>query len=187
VGKAASGCTIRIVDENNQVVPANVPGLVYLGNGRQFEYYKDEEKTAEAMDPQGLATMGDIGYLDEDGYLFLTDRQAHMIISGGVNIYPQEAEAILVEHPDIEDVAVIGVPNPEFGEEVKAVVVPARVDYDPDILAADIIRYCRSRLSTIKCPRSVDFVTELPRSDAGKLLKRLIRAPYWEGRDSTLV
>jgi acyl-CoA synthetase (AMP-forming)/AMP-acid ligase II len=187
VGKAASGCTIRIVDEQNREVPANTPGLVYLGNGRQFEYYKDEEKTAQAMDAEGLATMGDIGYLDDDGYLFLTDRQAHMIISGGVNIYPQEAEAVLIEHPGIEDVAVIGVPNPEFGEEVKAVVVPARADCDPDILAAEIIRYCRKRLSAIKCPRTVDFVSELPRSDAGKLLKRLIRAPYWEGRDSAIV
>jgi acyl-CoA synthetase (AMP-forming)/AMP-acid ligase II len=175
------------VDEQNREVPANTPGLVYLGNGRQFEYYKDEEKTAQAMDAEGLATMGDIGYLDDDGYLFLTDRQAHMIISGGVNIYPQEAEAVLIEHPGIEDVAVIGVPNPEFGEEVKAVVVPARADCDPDILAAEIIRYCRKRLSAIKCPRTVDFVSELPRSDAGKLLKRLIRAPYWEGRDSAIV
>ena len=187
VGKAVKGCTIRIVDDGHNILPANEPGLIYLGNGRHFEYHDDRDKTLQAMGRDGLATMGDIGYLDRDGYLFLTDRQSHMIISGGVNIYPQEAENVLIEHPEIEDVAVIGVPNAEFGEEVKAIVVPASADYDTDALAGDIIAFCRARLSAFKCPRSVDFVAELPRSDAGKLLKRLVKAPYWKGHDTTIV
>ena len=187
VGKAAKGCTIRIVDDGHKILPANEPGLIYLGNGRQFEYHDDREKTLQAMGHDGLATMGDIGYLDRDGYLFLTDRQSHMIISGGVNIYPQEAENVLIKHPEIEDIAVIGVPDAEFGEEAKAIVVPASADYDADALAGDIIAFCRARLSAFKCPRSVDFVAELPRSDAGKLLKRLVKAPYWKGHDTTIV
>ncbi|MCY4428579.1 MAG: AMP-binding protein [Halieaceae bacterium] len=187
VGKAAKGCAIRIVDEAKNILPANEPGLIYLGNGRQFEYHDEHEKTLQAMGLDGLATMGDSGYLDQDGYLYLTDRQSHMIISGGVNIYPQEAENVLIEHPEIEDVAVIGVPDAEFGEEVKAIVVPASADHDAAALSGDIIAYCRSRLSAIKCPRSVDFVAELPRSDAGKLLKRLVKAPYWKGHDTTIV
>lgn len=187
VGKAAQGCTIRIVDDSGRDLPPGQPGLIYMGNGREFKYYKDEAKTLEARGVHGLTTMGDVGYLDEEGYLFLTDRHSHMIISGGVNIYPQEAENILIEHPGIDDVAVIGVPNDEFGEEVKAVVVAASPDFDPETLASDIIAYCRSRLSPIKCPRSVDFVEELPRSDAGKLLKKLIREPYWRERESLIV
>ena len=187
VGRPVHGCTVRIVDENGRSLPPNEPGLIYLSNGREFEYYKDEAKTAEARDAQGMVTLGDVGYLDEDGYLFLTDRHSHMIISGGVNIYPQEAENVLAGHPDIEDVAVIGVPDEEFGEAVKAVVVPARKDYEPQALAKDIVEWCRARLSPIKCPRTVDFVDSLPRSEAGKLLKRKIRAPYWEGRESRIV
>jgi acyl-CoA synthetase (AMP-forming)/AMP-acid ligase II len=187
VGRAAHGCAIRIVDEAGRPLPPNQPGLVYLGNGRRFEYYRDEEKTAEVQGADGLATMGDIGYLDEDGYLFLCDRQSHMIISGGVNIYPQEAENVLAGHPAIADVAVIGVPNEEFGEEVKAVVVPVSPPADSEALAAEIIDWCRQRLSPIKCPRSVDFVDSLPRSEAGKLLKRLIKAPYWAGHATQIV
>jgi acyl-CoA synthetase (AMP-forming)/AMP-acid ligase II len=187
VGRAVKGCTIRIVNEEGAELPPNEPGLIYLDNGRRFEYYKDEAKTAEARDARGLVTLGDVGYVDEDGYLFLTDRQSHMIISGGVNIYPQEAENVLAGHPGIDDVAVIGVPNEEFGEEVKAVVVPARQDYRPEVLEKDILEFCRSHLSPIKCPKTVDFATSLPRSEAGKLLKRQIRAPYWEGRESGLV
>lgn len=180
VGKAAQGCTIRIVDEHHRSLPPNQIGLIYMSNGRRFDYYKDAAKTAAAHDEDGMATMGDIGYLDEDGYLFLTDRQANMIISGGVNIYPQEAEIVLSTHPEIADVAVIGVPHPEYGEEVKAVVqLRGRVD-DPAALAADIIAYCRDRLSHYKCPRSVDFVAELPRNEAGKLLKRVVKERYWQ-------
>lgn len=180
VGKAARGCTIRIVDDRRRPLPPNQVGNIYMGNGRRFDYYKDAEKTADAHDADGLATMGDIGYVDEDGYLFLTDRQAHMIISGGVNIYPQEAENVLSTHPAIADVAVIGIPHPDFGEEVKAVVQPKVPIDDPGPLAADIIAYCRARLSTYKCPRSVDFVSELPRNEAGKLLKQVVKQRYWQ-------
>lgn len=186
VGKAAPGCRIRIVDEDNREVGPNQNGLIYMGNGRRFDYYKDAGKTADAHDPEGLSTMGDIGYLDGDGYLFLTDRRAHMIISGGVNIYPQEAENILSTHPAIADVAVIGIPHPDLGEEVKAVVQPRETPADPDALAADIIGYCRARLSSYKCPRSVDFVPELPRNEAGKLLKRVVKQRYWEGHQLPL-
>jgi long-chain acyl-CoA synthetase len=150
-----------------------------MGNGRRFEYHKDPQKTAEAHDESGLATMGDIGYLDDDGYLFLTDRRAYMIISGGVNIYPQEAENILCGHPAIADVAVIGVPHPDLGEEVKAVVQAKDPCADPNTLAAELIGFCHQRLSGYKCPRSVDFVAELPRNEAGKLMKRLVKARYW--------
>jgi long-chain acyl-CoA synthetase len=179
VGKAAPGCRIRVVDEHNRTLGPNQTGLIYMGNGRRFEYYKDEQKTADAHDAEGLATMGDIGHVDEDGYLFLTDRRSHMIISGGVNIYPQEAENVLSAHPAVADVAVIGVPHPDYGEEVKAVVQPKVAPADPAVLAAELITYCRAALSTYKCPRTVDFVADLPRNEAGKLVKRLIKARYW--------
>lgn len=187
VGKPSPGCRVKIVDEQGRELGRNQPGLIYMGNGRRFEYHKDEAKTADASDDDGLTTIGDIGYLDDDGYLFLTDRRAHMIISGGVNIYPQEAENILAAHPAIADVAVIGVPNDEFGEEVKAVVQAKEAVTDAAALEADIIAWCRARLSPIKCPRSVDFVSELPRNEAGKLVKRLVKARYWEGHDNRIV
>lgn len=187
VGKPAEGCRVRIVDEQGKDVGRNVPGLIYMGNGRAFAYYKDEAKTADANDAEGLTTIGDIGYLDDDGYLFLTDRRAHMIISGGVNIYPQEAENVLAGHPAIADVAVIGVPHAEFGEEVKAVVQTKMPVADAKALEAEIIAWCRARLSPIKCPRSVDFVDELPRNEAGKLVKRLIKDRYWQGRTTRIV
>jgi len=179
VGQAPAGCQIRIVDEQNRPLGPNQIGAIYMGNGRKFEYYKDPQKTADAHDQDGLATMGDIGYLDEDGYLFLTDRRAHMIISGGVNIYPQESENVLSGHPAIFDVAVIGVPNDDFGEEVKAVVQTRSGVAHTTQLADELLAFCRERLSAYKCPRSVDFVAELPRNETGKLLKRLIKARYW--------
>jgi long-chain acyl-CoA synthetase len=179
VGRPAPGCQIRIVDEHSRTLGANQIGLIYMGNGRRFEYYKDPQKTAEAHDATGLATMGDIGYLDEDGYLFLTDRRAYTIISGGVNIYPQEAENVLCTHPAVADVAVIGIPHPDLGEEVKAVVQAKDPCADLKNLAAELLAFCRERLSGYKCPRSVDFVSELPRNEAGKLMKRLVKARYW--------
>jgi long-chain acyl-CoA synthetase len=179
VGKASKGCKIKILGDNGEELPPHESGAIYMHNGHQFEYYKDSGKTAEAYNSDGWATLGDIGYLDEDGYLYLTDRKAHMIISGGVNIYPQEAENILYSHPSILDVAVIGVPNEEFGEEVKAVVQARGQVADEAALAADIIAFCRARLSAIKCPRSVDFVESLPRNESGKLLKRLVKERYW--------
>ncbi|MGI8329454.1 AMP-binding protein [Actinomadura scrupuli] len=130
----------------------------------------------------GERTLGDVGYLDDDGYLYLTDRVAHMIVSGGVNIYPQEAENVLVMHPDVADVAVIGVPDPEMGERVLAVVEPAA-----DVTEEELLAYCRERLASYKCPRGVDFVPELPRDPSGKLRKGLLREAYWQDHDTRIV
>lgn len=187
VGKPTAGCVLKILDDEGRELGPNQPGRIFMHNGRPFSYYKDEDKTRSVYDAYGRATLGDIGYVDEEGYLYLTDRQAHMIISGGVNIYPQEAENVLIEHPAVADVAVIGVPHPEFGEEVKAVVEPVHPVADPAALEAEIIAFCRARLSTIKCPRSVDFVRELPRNDAGKLVKRLLKQRYWAGHESVII
>ena len=128
-----------------------------------------------------------VGYVDEEGFLYLTDRKANMIICGGVNVYPQETENALVMHPAVADVAVVGVPNEDLGEEVKAIVEPAEFDRAGPALEQELIAWCRERLSHIKCPKSIDFDEKLPRSDAGKLFKRKIRARYWEGRESTII
>jgi long-chain acyl-CoA synthetase len=186
VGRALLG-ELKIVGEAGEVVPTGESGTVYFANGPQFEYHNAPEKTADSRNSQGWTTLGDVGYVDGDGYLFLTDRKAFMIISGGVNIYPQEAENVLVTHPKVADVAVFGVPNEEMGEEVKAVIQPVSMaDAGPD-LAAELMGWCRERLSHIKCPRSVDFLEELPRHPTGKLYKRLLRDQYWTGRTSTIV
>ena len=139
------------------------------------------------MNDPGWSTVGDMGYLDDDGYLYLTDRKTFMIVSGGVNIYPQEAENVLVDHPKVLDVAVFGVPNEEMGEEVKAVVQPIDwADAGPD-LERELLEYCRAQLAHYKCPRTVDFERELPRQPTGKLYKRLLRDRYWGERDSRIV
>jgi acyl-CoA synthetase (AMP-forming)/AMP-acid ligase II len=152
-----------------------------------FDYHNDPEKTASITNDRGWRTLGDIGYLDADGYLYLTDRKAHMIISGGVNIYPQEAENVLTAHPAVADVAVIGVPDDEMGEAVKAVV--QLVDGTPptDAMSAELLACCRASLAAYKCPRSVDFVEQLPRDDNGKLYKRVLRERYWTGHDSRVI
>jgi acyl-CoA synthetase (AMP-forming)/AMP-acid ligase II len=188
VGRPAEGVELHILDEHGKELGPHQDGLVYLSNGRKFEYLNDPDKTQAVHHPRGWATLGDIGHVDEEGYLYLTDRQSNLIISGGVNIYPQEAENVLIAHPVVADVAVIGVPNAEFGEEVKAVVVLDRSvgGDDESALANRLIAHCRSELSAIKCPRSVDFVDEIPRSEAGKLLKRELRRRYWP-TDSGLV
>ncbi len=178
VGKALLG-TIRIIDEDDNVLPAGETGRVFFEGGPTFEYHGDPAKTRDSHNSKGWATFGDIGHVDGEGYLYLTDRKAFMIISGGVNIYPQEAENILIMHPKVADVAVIGVPSAEFGEEVKAVVQPARWEDAGDDLAAELMHFCRDHLSHVKCPRSVDFERELPRHQTGKLYKRLIRDRYW--------
>jgi acyl-CoA synthetase (AMP-forming)/AMP-acid ligase II len=180
VGKPLAG-EIHITDKDGNEVPVNTPGTIYFGAGGQFEYHNDPEKTRETRHPQGWTTVGDMGYVDEDGYLFLTDRRDFMIVSGGVNIYPAEAENVLHAHPEVVDVAVIGVPNADFGEEVKAIIQPADISRASPELEAELIRFCRERISDIKCPRSVDFVAELPRLPTGKLQKKLLRAPYWAG------
>lgn len=186
VGKAMLG-EIHILDDAGEELGPDQHGTIYFGNGPNFEYHNDPDKTAAARSAQGWSTLGDIGFVDEEGYLFLTDRKAHMIISGGVNIYPQEAENILITHPKVADVAVIGVPNEEFGESVKAVVQPLNWSDAGEGLEAELLAFCRSQLAPIKCPRSVDFAPELPRHPTGKLYKRLIRDQYWQGRESKLV
>ncbi|MEN9538095.1 MAG: hypothetical protein RLZZ126_330 [Pseudomonadota bacterium] len=186
VGKAVMG-KLKICDEHGAEVPTGTAGTIYFAEGKVFAYHNDPKKTAESTHAQGWTTLGDVGYVDAEGYLYLTDRKAHMIISGGVNIYPQEAENLLVTHPQVMDVAVIGVPNDEFGEEVKAVVQPKDMAAAGPALAAELIAFCRDHLSPIKCPRSVDFAAELPRHPTGKLYKRLLRDRYWEGRASKLV
>ena len=181
VGRALTA-EVHVLDDDNREVPAGRTGTIYFGGGEDFAYHRDPAKTAEAHSPQGWGTLGDVGYLDDEGFLYLTDRRANMIISGGVNIYPQEAENVLTLHPKVADVAVIGVPSEEMGEEVKAVVEPVDWADAGDELGAELIAYCRDRLAHYKCPRSVDFTDELPRSDAGKLYKRLLRDRYWPGR-----
>jgi acyl-CoA synthetase (AMP-forming)/AMP-acid ligase II len=187
VGRPAAGAVLRILDPEGRELGPNQTGLVYFANGNRFSYYKEPGKTASAYGPEGLATFGDIGHVDEEGYLYLTDRQAHMIISGGVNIYPQEAENVLITHPRVADVAVIGIPDEDFGEQVKAVIELEDPADHPQALAEELLAYCRSKLSSIKCPRSIDFVDALPRNHMGKLLKRELRARYWQGRSSLIL
>jgi long-chain acyl-CoA synthetase len=178
VGQAILG-EIHILDEDGMELPALESGTVYFANGSDFSYYKDEEKTANAKTSQGWSTLGDIGYVDAAGYLYLQDRKSFMIISGGVNIYPQEVENLMVSHPLVADAAVFGVPNPEFGEEVKAVIELISQKSGSEALAQELIAYCREHLSHIKCPRSIDFTSALPRHPTGKLYKKQLKDQYW--------
>ncbi len=181
VGQAIIG-TIHIVDDDGNEVPVGEEGTVYFEGGGIFEYHGDPDKTADSRLGNGWSTLGDVGRLDRDGFLYLTDRKAYMIITGGVNVYPQEAENVLTMHPAVHDVAVIGVPNDDFGEEVKAIVEPNEMPADNDAaagLSRELIAYCREHLADVKCPRSVDFRTELPRHPTGKLYKRLLKDEYW--------
>jgi acyl-CoA synthetase (AMP-forming)/AMP-acid ligase II len=175
VGRPILG-TVRIVDEKGKLLPTGATGHVYFEGGPRFEYYKDPRKTAEAYDERGWSTLGDIGHLDEDGYLYLTDRASHMIITGGVNVYPREVEDVLLLHPAVQDAAVFGIPDDEFGESVKAAVetVPGMA-----VSGEELIAFCRSRLAHLKCPKSVDFHRHLPRHQTGKLYKASLQARYW--------
>ena len=187
VGKAIVG-TLEIRDENGGLCPTGVDGTVWFRGATAFEYFNDPGKTAESRDATGEAsTVGDVGHVDEDGYLFLTDRKSYMIISGGVNIYPQETENLLASHPKVNDVAVIGVPNDDLGEEVKAVVIADPPDTAGPELEAELIAYCRANLAHFKAPRTIDFVDELPRLPTGKLYKRKLRDQYWAGHSSAIV
>jgi len=179
VGRPASNCRIKVIDADGNPLPAREPGRIVMSNGLEVRYHGAAAQTSSLYQADGFASLGDVGYLDEDGYLYLTDRESHMIISGGVNIYPQEAELVIGQHPAVADVAVIGVPHPDMGEAVKAVVQPFDMPPEPAVLADEIMAFCRARLSGIKCPRSVDFVESLPRNEMGKLVKRLVKAPYW--------
>lgn len=176
-------CELHICDDNGEEVPQGESGTVFFGGGGKFEYYKDPGKTESSRHPKGWSTLGDVGYLDADGYLYLTDRKHFMIISGGVNIYPQEAENVLITHDRVVDVAVFGVPNADFGEEVKAVVQPRTMDDATPELALTLMDFCREHLSHVKCPRTIDFRPELPRHPTGKLFKRLLKDEYWEAAE----
>ncbi len=179
VGCAVGEATLHICDDDGNDVPTRTEGMVFFEGPRKFEYHNDPDKTAESRNRHGWTTLGDIGWVDEEGYLYLTDRKSFMIISGGVNIYPQEIENLLVTHPKVADVAVIGAPHDEMGEMVVAVVQPADMTAAGDALAAELTAFCRESLSGVKTPRRIDFMAELPRHDTGKLYKRLLRDTYW--------
>ena len=187
VGRVLLG-DIYILDELMQPVPLGTSGEVWFKTASPFVYFNDPERTAQTRSPDGsMSTVGDMGFLDTDGFLYLTDRSTFMIISGGVNIYPQECENLLITHPKVADAAVFGVPNADLGEEVKAVVQPvAGVAAGPE-LAQELMAFCAEHLSRQKCPRSVDFSAQLPRLPTGKLYKRLLRDPYWAGHKSRIV
>ncbi len=188
VGKAVMG-TLRICDDDGKEVPTGEDGLIYFEREQiSFRYHNDEEKTRSSQHPEHetWSALGDVGHLDEDGYLYLTDRKTFMIISGGVNIYPAEIENALVMHPLVIDVAVIGVPNEEFGEEVKAIVQLVDGGEGSPEVAQQLLEFCREHIAHYKCPRSVDFAAELPRLPTGKLYKRLLRDRYWGKAGSKL-
>jgi long-chain acyl-CoA synthetase len=182
------GVEVLILDEDGNRCPTGTPGTVWFKGSTNFEYFNDPAKTAESRNAAGdTSTVGDIGYLDAEGYLFLTDRKTYMIISGGVNIYPQETENLLITHPKVMDAAVLGVPDEDLGEAVKAVVQPAPgIEPGPE-LERELIAFCREHLAHFKCPRSVDFQDELPRLPTGKLYKRLLRDRYWKDHTTSIL
>tara|TARA_Y100000816_G_scaffold81642_1_gene55891 strand:- start:25 stop:1026 length:1002 start_codon:yes stop_codon:yes gene_type:complete len=183
VGKPLETVEVLVVDDDgNRLTEPNASGTLYFRNlmGTDFEYHKAPEKTAEAHLEPGVFTTGDIGFLDEDGYLWLSDRKIDMIISGGVNIYPAEIETVIAEHDGVADVSVIGVPNEEFGEEVKAIVECSNGYIGDEDFVREILHLCNSKLAGYKRPKSVDFIDQLPRTGTGKILKRTLREPYWE-------
>jgi len=181
VGRALPTIEVLVVDAEGQRLPAGETGDLYFRNllGIDFEYHKAGEKTDAAHLEPGVGTLGDMGHLDEEGYLHLSDRRIDMIISGGVNIYPAEIEGALTAHPSVVDAAVFGVPHDEMGEQVMAVVVPVDQAADRDALVTSLENHVREHLAGYKCPRRWDVVDDLPRSEAGKLLKRELRDPYW--------
>ncbi len=189
VGKPVETVEVIIIDDNGERIERpNEPGVLYFRNllGMGFEYHKAPEKTAAAHLEPGVFTTGDIGYLDEEGYLWLSDRKIDMIISGGVNIYPAEIEAVIAEHGGVADVSVIGVPNEEFGEEVKAIVECSNTYQGNTDLTKELLQLCTKKLASYKRPKSIDFVDELPRTGTGKILKRNLREPYWEGYERNI-
>jgi fatty-acyl-CoA synthase len=172
-------CEVHILDDEQRELPTEEVGEIYFSKkGPRFEYYKEGDKTSGAYNNKGYASVGDMGYVDEDGFLYLTDRRNFMIITGGVNVYPQEVENLIITHPEVADVAVFGIPSEQFGEEVKAVVQALDPEVDTEALASRLDSFCQERLSRIKCPRSYDFMAELPRLDNGKLYKRHLQERY---------
>jgi long-chain acyl-CoA synthetase len=189
VGKPILG-ELRILDDELRPCAVGTSGTVWFKGATNFEYFNAPDKTADSrvdVEDGTMSTVGDVGYVDEDGYLYLTDRKTYMIISGGVNIYPQETENLLVTHPKVMDAAVFGVPNDDLGEEVKAAVQPADGITPGPELERELIAFCREHLAHFKCPRTVDFLDELPRLPTGKLYKRLLRDKYWQDRDTRIL
>jgi long-chain acyl-CoA synthetase len=187
VGKVLLG-ELHVLDESMNPSPKGQPGELWFKMGSPFVYFNDAERTQATRSADGtMSTVGDVGFVDDDAYLYLTDRSTFMIISGGMNIYPQECENLLITHPMVADAAVFGVPNDDLGEEVKAVVQPAAGVVPDEALGQALIGFCRDHLAHIKCPRSIDFIVELPRLPTGKLYKRPLRDRYWAGRGSRVI
>jgi len=187
VGRVMLG-DLHILDEEMKPSPPGEPGTVWFKTATPFEYFNDHERTLESRSEDGtMSTVGDVGYIDEDNFLYLTDRATFMIISGGVNIYPQECENLLITHPKVADAAVFGVPNVDFGEEVKAVVQPMPGVAGDENLGEELIAFCKEHLAHLKCPRSIDFDPELPRLPTGKLYKRVLRDRYWGDAKSRIL
>ncbi len=188
-GSVGKGLTaeVKICDEDGNPLGPRQEGGVYFAGGGVYEYHNDPKKTAEAKNQHGWTTLGDVGWLDEEGFLYLTDRKSFMIITGGVNVYPQEIENLLVTHPKVADVAVVGAPDEEMGEKVVAVIQPVNWAEAGDDLAAELTEFCRAHLSGVKRPRRIDFMEQLPRHDTGKIYKRLIRDGFWGKTDSKIV
>ena len=187
VGRVLLG-DLHILDENMQPCPKGVSGEIWFKTATPFEYFNDAARTAESRSGDGtMSTVGDVGYVDDDGFLYLTDRSTFMIISGGVNIYPQECENLLITHPKVMDAAVFGVPNEDLGEEVKAVIQPAPGVTAGPALAEELTAFCNAHLSRQKVPRSIDFTDELPRLPTGKLYKKVLRDKYWGDKKSRIV
>jgi len=182
VGKAVVGKLHIMAEDGETELPPRTEGTIFFESESVFEYHGDTEKTASSRNSKGWSTLGDVGWMDEDGYLYLTDRKSFMIISGGVNIYPQEIENHLVTHPRVQDVAVIGGPHDEMGEEVIAVIQPVDMADAHDAFRDELVGYARKKLSGVKIPRRIDFLAELPRHDTGKLYKRLLRDQYWAAK-----
>ena len=187
VGRPWPNSEVIVVDENGKELPPGQSGTIYMKMaGNTFEYYKAKEKTEEAR-LRDFFTVGDIGYFNEDGYLFLNDRANDMIIAGGVNIYPQEIEGVIQQHPKVQDIAVFGVPNQDMGEEIKAVIELTPGTEPSDAVREDIIAYYQDRMAKQKWPHSIDFTDDMPRDPNGKLYKRKLRDPYWEGHEGKIV
>ena len=186
VGRSLTG-TIHVCDDDQRELPPGEVGTIWFSDVPRITYHNAPELSASVVNDKGWVTLWDVGYLDEEGFLYLTDRKQFMVVSGGVNIYPQEVENILVLHPDVVDVAVFGVPSDDWGEEVKAVVQLTDMTKAGPELAQELIEHCRSRVAHYKCPRTIDFLSQLPRDDNGKLFKRELRDKYWASRGASRI
>jgi long-chain acyl-CoA synthetase len=187
VGRVVLG-DLHVMDESMQPAPTGQAGELWFKTAAPFEYFKDPERTQASRSADGtMTTVGDVGYVDADGFVYLTDRSTFMIVSGGVNVYPQECENLLITHPLVADAAVFGVPNEDLGEEVKAVVQPMPGVVADDSFARSLIDFCHEHLARVKCPRSVEFMDQLPRLPTGKLYKRSLRDKYWQAHGQSRI